>query len=90
MSQQTLFTTNSLGSEGSPIRAKIIGIGGAGLSLVDGLRLDGFDAVRTVALDIDATNLSESISSEKVSLGRRLTRGMGTYRKSTRLNSSHW
>ena len=78
MSQQNLFNTTAFQADGSPIRAKIMGIGGAGLSLVDGLRLDGFDAVRTVALDVDAATLSDSIASEKVALGRRLTRGMGT------------
>ncbi|SVB39994.1 uncharacterized protein METZ01_LOCUS192848, partial [marine metagenome] len=78
MSQQNLFNTTAFQTDGSPIRAKIMGIGGAGLSLVDGLRLDGFDAVRTVALDVDVAALSDSIASEKVALGRRLTRGMGT------------
>ncbi len=78
MAQQNLFNITSFQTDGSPIRAKIIGIGGAGLSLVDGLRLDGFDAVRTVALDVDAGALSESMASEKIPLGRRLTRGMGT------------
>ncbi len=78
MAQQNLFNITSFQTDGSPIRAKIIGIGGAGLSLVDGLRLDGFDAVRIVALDVDAGALSESMASEKIPLGRRLTRGMGT------------
>ncbi len=78
MSQQTMFHTASFRAETSPIRAKIIGVGGAGCSLVDGLRFDGFDSVRAVAMDIDATNLSESMASEKVTLGRRLTHGMGT------------
>lgn len=79
MSQQTFLNTSSfMKDSGSLVRAKVIGIGGAGVSLVDGLRLDGFDAVRNVALDVDSCSLSESIASEKLQIGRRLTRGMGT------------
>ena len=43
MSQDSLFpkeTSFSLPSDLSGIRAKVIGVGGAGISLVDGLRFD--------------------------------------------------
>jgi len=79
MSQQTMFTSGSFQSDSnSSVRAKVFGIGGAGVSLVDGLCLDGFDAVRTIAIDVDADVLSDCIAAEKIPIGRRLTRGMGT------------
>ena len=80
MSQQQTFLNAStfLKESGSHVRAKVIGVGGAGVSLVDGLRLDGFDAVRNVALDVDSCALSDSIASEKIQIGRHLTRGLGT------------
>ena len=81
MSQENLFpkeTNFSPENEIPGIRAKIIGIGGAGLSLVDGLRFDNFQSVEHLAIDVDSRALSDSIASEKLSFGRRHTRGMGT------------
>ena len=66
------------GNEICNIKAKIIGVGGAGVSLVDGLRFDNFDAVDNLAVDVDLRTLSDSLASEKLSFGRRHTRGMGT------------
>jgi len=70
--------TYKSGMDGSHIRAKVIGVGGAGISLIDGLRFDNFDAVDNLALDVDLRTLSDSLASNKVSFGRRHTRGMGT------------
>ena len=81
MNQENLFpkeTNFSPENEIPGIRAKIIGIGGAGLSLVDGLRFDNFQSVEHLAIDVDSRALSDSIASEKLSFGRRHTRGMGT------------
>ena len=66
------------GNEICNIKAKIIGVGGAGVSLIDGLRFDNFDAVDNLAMDVDLRTLSDSLASEKLSFGRRHTRGMGT------------
>ena len=81
MSQDNLFpqeTNFSPENEIPGIRAKIIGIGGAGLSLVDGLRFDNFQSVEHLAVDVDSRALSDSLAGEKLSFGRRHTRGMGT------------
>ncbi len=81
MSQENLFpkeTNFSPENEIPGIRAKIIGIGGTGLSLVDGLRFDNFQSVEHLVMDVDTRALSESIAGEKLSFGRRHTRGMGT------------
>ena len=81
MSQDNLFeqdTSFSPANENPGIRAKIIGIGGAGLSLVDGLRFDDFQGVEHLAVDVDSRALADSIASQKLAFGRRHTRGMGT------------
>ena len=81
MSQEKLFENNSETvsvHENTALKAKVIGIGGAGLSLVDGLRLDNFTGVDQLAIDVDARALGDSIASEKMAIGRTLTRGMGT------------
>ena len=57
MNQDKLFpkeTNFSPENEIPGIRAKIIGIGGAGLSLVDGLRFDNFQSVEHLAIDVDS------------------------------------
>jgi len=81
MSQETFFdnSSNSTVLENSyGIRAKVIGVGGAGISLVDGLRFDNFDSVDNVIIDVDMKAISESLSSQKISFSKRHTRGMGT------------
>ena len=85
MSQQTMFSSGSFQSDSSSsVRAKVFGIGGAGVSLVDGLCLDGFDAVRTIAVDVDADVLSDCIAAEKIPIGRRLTRATTMFTPSRR------
>jgi cell division protein FtsZ len=81
MTQENLFEKDSKTvdlSENIVLKAKVIGVGGAGLSLVDGLRLDNFTGVEQLAVDVDARALGDSIASEKMAIGRTLTRGMGT------------
>lgn len=81
MSQEQLFSNDtnfSSDNEMPGIRAKIIGVGGAGLSLVDGLRFDNFQSVEHLAVDVDSRALADSIAGEKLFFGRRHTRGMGT------------
>jgi cell division protein FtsZ len=81
MSQENFLepdTSFSPDNENPGIRAKIIGVGGAGLSLVDGLRFDDFQGVENLAVDVDSRALSDSLASQKLAFGRRHTRGMGT------------
>jgi len=81
MSQEDIFEQNpeySPVNENPAIRAKIIGVGGAGISLVDGLRLDNFNGVEHLVIDVDARALADSIADRKMPIGRTLTRGMGT------------
>ena len=81
MNQDTFFDDNSNPSSlenAYGIRAKVIGVGGAGISLVDGMRFDNFDSVDNVIIDVDMKAVSESLSSQKISFSKRHTRGMGT------------
>ena len=81
MSQEDIFDQNpefSPVNENPAIRAKIIGVGGAGISLVDGLRLDNFNGVDHLVIDVDSRALGDSIADRKMPIGRTLTRGMGT------------
>ena len=71
-------STFSPANENPSIRALVVGVGGAGLSLVDGLRLDNFQGVEHLAIDVDSRALADSIAGEKLMIGRRHTRGMGT------------
>lgn len=81
MNQDTLFEEENLScpSENTyGIRAKVIGVGGAGIALVDGLRFDNFDSVDNLVVDVDMKAISESLASQKLCLSKRHTRGMGT------------
>ena len=79
--QETFFETNdnsNLNNNSFGIRAKVIGVGGAGISLVDGLRFDNFDFVDNLIIDVDIKAVADSLASQKLTFGRRHTRGMGT------------
>ena len=81
MSREDIFDQNpefSPVNENPAIRAKIIGVGGAGISLVDGLRLDNFNGVDHLVIGVDSRALGDSIADRKMPIGRTLTRGMGT------------
>lgn len=61
-----------------PITIKVVGVGGAGSNALDRVMLDGIDAVEMVAINTDAQSLTASVATQKVQLGRSLTRGLGT------------
>ena len=60
------------------VRIKIIGLGGAGSSLVNRLRLKDFDAISTIAVNTDAQALANLQCDKKVLLGSSITHGLGT------------
>jgi cell division protein FtsZ len=81
MNQDNFLDTDlsfSSANENPSLRVKVIGVGGAGLSLVDGLTLDNFNGVEQLAIDVDSRALADSICPESLLIGRRHTRGMGT------------
>ncbi|WP_018970883.1 cell division protein FtsZ [Rubritalea marina] len=58
-------------------QVKIVGVGGAGLNMIDRVMLDGMQGVELLALTCDSRSLSSSVASEKIQLGAKLTMGLG-------------
>lgn len=67
-----------LRDQSRPERIRVVAVGEAGCNLASGLRLDGFGQVETAAVDADTKAISECLASEKIIVGRRHTRGLGT------------
>ena len=63
------------------LRIAIVGLGGAGSTVLDRLVLDGLSGASLVAslvaINTDAQALAGSVAAEKIQLGRSLTRGLG-------------
>src|SRR5260370_32978368 len=57
---------------------KIVSVGGAGLSVLDRIVLDGLERADVVAINTDVQSLASSGAPHKVQLGRTVTRGLGT------------
>jgi cell division protein FtsZ len=57
---------------------KIIGIGGAGVSLLDALNGEEFASANFVAINTDAPSLAASTATMKIHLETKLLRGLGT------------
>ena len=66
--QQNIIPTSSL---------KIIGLGGAGANMLDRIALDGIEGAELVAMNTDVRTLAGAVASEKITLGRNLTKGLG-------------
>lgn len=64
--------------EDNRLRIKIIGVGGAGTNAVDRLKLDNLDQVNLAVMNTDGQSISMSPISEKILLGRGVTRGLST------------
>jgi cell division protein FtsZ len=64
--------------EQPPARIKIVGVGGAGTNILDRVMLDGIEEADLVAINTDVQSLTASVATEKVQLGRNLTRGLGS------------
>jgi cell division protein FtsZ len=57
---------------------KIIGLGGAGVNMLERVALDGMDGSELLALNTDLRTLSACLAMEKIQLGVSLTRGLGS------------
>lgn len=60
-----------------PATVRIIGIGNAGVHLADQLTMAGKLAAEVIAMNTDSQSLASSISSRKIPLGPKSTRGLG-------------
>jgi cell division protein FtsZ len=56
---------------------KIIGLGGAGVNMLERVALDGTEGAELLALNTDVRTLAACVASEKIQLGRNLTKGLG-------------
>lgn len=59
------------------IPIKIVGVGGAGLNVLDRIVLDGMAKSNIIAINTDAQSLASSVAAHKVQLGPTVTRGLG-------------
>ena len=64
-------------NSGSEFKIKVIGVGGAGSNALDRLILDGTTNIDLVACNTDVQALAGSVATQKVQLGRHVTRGLG-------------
>lgn len=64
--------------ENERTRIKIIGVGGAGTNAVDRLKLENLDQVNLAVINTDGQSINMSPISEKILLGRGVTRGLST------------
>jgi len=62
----------------APLDIRIIGIGNAGVHLADRLVMAGPAGAHVVVMNTDAQSLASSVAPHKISLGPKVTRGLGT------------
>lgn len=56
---------------------KIVGLGGAGANMLDRTALDGLSGAEMLCVNTDMRTLTSSVASEKIQIGRNLTKGLG-------------
>ena len=56
---------------------KIIGLGGAGVNMLERIALDGMEGAELLALNTDVRTLASCMAGEKIQLGANLTKGLG-------------
>ena len=56
---------------------KIVGVGGAGANALDRIVLDGMEHAEMIAVNTDVQSLASSVATQKVQIGRAVTRGLG-------------
>ena len=59
------------------VSIKVISVGGAGSNALDRIVLDGLERADLIVANTDAQSLASSVASQKVQLGRTVTRGLG-------------
>jgi len=59
-------------------RVKVLGVGNAGVNLVDRLTIERSCDLETVAINTDLQSLVSSVADSKISIGEKATRGLGT------------
>ena len=60
------------------IPIKVVGVGGAGLNVLDRIVLDGMTKANIIAINTDVQSLASAVAAHKVQLGQTILRGLGT------------
>ena len=60
-----------------PRAVAVLGLGQAGINVLDQIVLHGTEAIDSIAVDTDQQVIEASVAQEKILLGARLTRGLG-------------
>ena len=61
----------------SPVRIKVVGLGGGGSNAVTRMVRDGVDGVEFIAMNTDAQSLAITEAPTRIQLGEKLVRGLG-------------
>ena len=77
MNEVTSHKSHAPQSIEGDFRIKVIGVGGAGSNALDRLVLEGSINVDLVACNTDVQALAGSVATQKIQLGRHITRGLG-------------
>lgn len=63
--------------EASATSAKVIGVGGAGINVIDRLAMESMDGAGLLTLHTDVRALANAVTSDRIQLGKKLTHGLG-------------
>ena len=77
MNEMTSHRTHTMQAADTSFRIKVIGVGGAGSNALDRLVMEGSVNVDLVACNTDVQALAGSVATQKIQLGRQVTRGLG-------------
>ena len=77
MNEMTSHRTHTTHAPDTAFRIKVIGVGGAGSNALDRLVMEGSVNVDLVACNTDVQALAGSVATQKIQLGRHVTRGLG-------------
>ena len=70
--------TEASAENSAPPVIRVIGLGNAGVHLADRLAMAGHFGVEVIAMNTDAQSLASSVAAQKITLGSKATRGLGT------------
>lgn len=77
MNEITSHRNHAMQASDTSFRIKVIGVGGAGSNALDRLIMEASVNVDLVACNTDVQALAGSVATQKIQLGRQVTRGLG-------------
>lgn len=70
--------TEASAENSAPPVIRVIGLGNAGVHLADRLAMAGHAGVEVIAMNTDSQSLASSVAGQKITLGPKATRGLGS------------